>query len=538
MTASEPTRAGISSVYARGAELAFVLLSLAIVGWVAWDAFSYRLITNSGGADYWEHTAVLRALLENPWHPSHPLIEGDVPSPRFNPHFLWLALVGRLASFDPLDTMALAAVVNTLLLVTGIYLFSKEYFRSSLAPLVALIVWFGSWRDAPHFSNVYKLSVYFSVAGYPSTAALAVMLFGLTAVVRALRSERDRPALWALSAFAWAYVYITHPLTAMLALTAAGLLALTEPVVARARRLWILGSLVAGILLASLWPYYPALGMVAGGTVDRVQKGLAEGDHELHRFYEAGTIVQVLGFAAFAALAFPYFFWRKVELFVPLGAAAMLGVFATSAVLDIPLGHRFLLLSVFFFQLGLVWILLRMFGRLRGGIPEAASARALAIGLPVIAVALLAFMGISNVGAARERFAEGRAPGSESATVRYGRRVAELAGPHAIVFGEALASWPIPTFGPKIVTLHHRNPLIRDAAERDRAVRRFFGNAATDDERRRILERFHVTHVVTSPRNGRAVLAFLEAQSPRRGLPLGRFLYRVRHDGASRQSRP
>jgi hypothetical protein len=529
MTHSATNRAAISTFYARGAELAFVALSLGIVMWVTWDAFAYRLITNNPGADYWEHTAVLRALLEDPWHPSHPLIEGNVPSPRFNPHFLWLALVGRSASLDSLDTMSLAAVVNTLLLVAGIYLFAKEYFRSSLAPLIALVVWFGSWLDAPHFSNVYKFSVYFSVAGYPSTAALAVMLFGLTIVIRALRAERDRPALWGLSTLAWAYVYITHPLTAMLAFTAAGLLALTEPAVSRARRLWMLGSLLASVFLASLWPYYPALGMVAEGTVDRVQRGIEEGKPALHSFYEAEKIFGVLGFASLAALAFPFFVVRRTLLVVPLGAATMLAVFGASAVLDIPLGHRFLLLSVFFVQLGLIWLLLRMFERRRAPSPTNGLGRTAAIGLPVLAATLLVWMAVSNVVTARERFAGGRAPGTESATVRYGRRVAELAGPHAVVLADPLASWSLPTFGPKIVTLHHRNPLIRDAAERDRAAKRFFGRAS-DAERRAILERFHVTHVVISPRNGSHARAFLEAQSPRRGLPFGRFLFTIRRD--------
>ena len=520
--------AGSSLLRARGPEIAFAILSLAIVGWVAWDAFAYRIITDSPGADYWEHTAVLRALLENPWHPSHPLIEGNVPSPRFNPHFLWLSLVGRAFSLDALDTMSVAAVVNTLLFLAGIYAFFEEYFRSSLAPLVALVVSFGSWLDAPHFSNVYKLSIFFSVAGYPSTAALAVMLLGLTVVVCALRAKRDRPVLWGVSALTWAYVYVTHPLTAMLAFTAAGLLALTEPGVARARRLWILGSVVAGVLLASLWPYYPALGMVAGGTVERVQRGLEEGEHALHRFYEAERILNVLGFAALAVLAFPYFFLRRTQLIAPLGAAVMLGVFAAGAVLDIPLGHRFLLLSTFFFQVGLVWLLLRALQPPASGAPRTRLERALRLGAATAATGLLGFMAISNVVAARERFAERRVPGTESPVVRYGQRVGELAGPSAIVLADALASWPIPTFGPKIVTLYHRNPLIADASERDRAASRFFGGSASDQERRDILERFNVTHVVTSPRIGGAALRFLQGQSPRRGLPFGRFLYQVR----------
>jgi hypothetical protein len=464
--------------------------------------------------------------MDDPWHPRHPLIASDVPSPRFGPHFVVIALLGRAFGTDALGAMSISSVVNTLLFLAGIYLFFKEYFRNPFAPLFGLVVMFGSWLDAPHFSNVYKLSIFFSVAGYPSTAALAIMLLGLTVFVRALRSERERPGLWALATFLWACEYITHPLTAMLAFTAAALLALTEPLVPRARRFWMLGSILAGVFLSSLWPYYPALAMVASGTVNRVQKGLESGEHQLHFFYEPEMMFHVLGFGLLAVLAVPYFVWRKKLLVVPLGTLVMLGVFAVSAFLDVPLGHRFILLAVFFMQIGVVWLLLELLPPRQSDPSGSPLRRAAWLGGAVLAAGLLATMAVSNVLEARDRFKERRTPSGESVTVMYGRRVGELAGPNAVVLGDPLPSWPIPTFGPKIVTLHHRNPLITDGKERDRAAQRFFGKAS-DAERFAILERYRVTHVLVSSRQRGGALRFLQEHGHRRGLPLGRTLYRV-----------
>ncbi len=161
--------------------------------------------------------------------------------------------------------MAVAAVLNTALFLAGIWLFFRTYFRDARASLYGLVVMFGSWLQAPHFSNVYKLSVFFSDAGYPSTAALAITLLGLTLGVYLLRDSADHPWLLGLAAFGWAYLYITHPLTAMLAFTAAVLLAATEPGVTLKRRLWVAATVPAGVVLACFWPYYPALGMVVGG---------------------------------------------------------------------------------------------------------------------------------------------------------------------------------------------------------------------------------------------------------------------------------
>jgi hypothetical protein len=141
-------------------------------------------------------------------------------------------------------------------------------------------------------------------------------------------------------------------------------------------------------------------------------------------------------------------------------------------------------------------------------------------------------MAVAAVADAGERFDREHRTGTESPTVRYGRRVAELAGPKAIILADELPSWPLPTFGPKIVTLHHRNPLIKDGAERNRAARRFFGAKGSDEERRAILARFRVTHVIATPRDSPAAWRFLEKNGNRRGLPFGRMLFRLSDERA------
>src|SRR5688572_28300628 len=102
------------------ADLRFGLLAAGIIAWVAWDAFEFRLVTFSPGADYWEHTAAFRALLDDPFHPTHPLIASSVGSPRFGPHTVLVALLGRALGFDALGAMGLACVLNTALFLFGI----------------------------------------------------------------------------------------------------------------------------------------------------------------------------------------------------------------------------------------------------------------------------------------------------------------------------------------------------------------------------------------------------------------------------------
>lgn len=510
-------------------ELAYVVLALCVWVWVAWDAFGFRLITYSPGADYWEHTAVLHALLENPWHPTHPLIVSQAGSPRFGPHFLWIALVSRAFGWDAVQAMSLAAVANTTLLLVGLWAFFRTYFREARAALYGLVIFFGSWLDAPHFSNVFKLKVYFSVAGYPSSSAFALTLLGLALAVRILRAEL-RHWLWlGLSALVWSYVYLTHPLTATMGLPAAVLLALGEPGVPRALRLKVAASVAVGFFLTLLWPYYPALGMVAGGTVDKV-KSLEEATEPLHRFYSAEDLLDIFGFCLLAFPMLPYLWVRRQHVFVVTGALLMLTVFVGSALVPIPLGHRYVLLSVFFLQLVLVKLLLIL---TPGPSSEGWAARAW-LRWPAAALvgALLVFCGVTNVTAARDHFEKTEqsaraSEGKESVTLRYARRVGELAGEHAVVFSTALASWPLPTFGPKVVAPHHTNPLIPDSAERRRAAIRFFAPYSSVPERRAILERYQVTHVVAPPRTLPVVLTYLESTGKRQALPGGNLLFSV-----------
>jgi hypothetical protein len=509
-------------------DLLFSVLAAGILAAVAWDAFAFRLVTFSPGADYWEHTAVFHVLLEDPWHPAHPLIDAAIGSPRFGPHTLFVALLGRVAGLDALGAMGLGAVLNTALFLFGIWWFLRLYFRDARASLFGLVVFFGSWLDGPHFSNVYHLGVYFSVAGYPSSTALGVALILLALMVLFLRADRERWGVAVALVLLFADVYITHPLTATMALPACVLLAATEPGVSTRRRLVAGGAAGVGLLLTVLWPYYPALSMVVGGTAKRVKKVMAQGGQEMHLFYSSEMLLRIIGYCLPSLPVLGWFVWRRKHLFVSLSAALMFAAFALSAFVPIPLGHRYVLLAMPFLQVALVWLLLELSPREPSATGPFARRWARIASASAVAVFLL-YLVVSNALAARERFARispSLTP-RESPTVKLGERVAKLAGPNAIVLANPLASWSLPTFGPKVVTLHHRNPLITDGDERDAAMA-FFSGTTSDEQRVAILERFRVTHVLAPPPSSRSLARFLRENATAQDVPGKHTLYDVR----------
>jgi hypothetical protein len=509
-----------STLASRWHDAAFVVIGAAILAWVAYDAAVTRLITYSPSSDYWEHTAALHALMEDPVDPRHPHLGDDTDSPRFGPHFLWIALSSRVLGLDPIEAMGLAAVANTLLFLAGIQTFFRSYFRDPKAPLFGLVVLFGAWVNAPHFSNVYELKTFFSVAGYPSTAALGVTLLTFALMLSVLRQAREPRAKLALLALAFAYVYVTHQLTAMMSLTGGFLLAATEPGVERRRRLVVLATLPVGLLLAAAWPYYRSFSLVSGGTVKYVKAG----GKVREKFYELETLIGVVGFAAPGLLALGYFAIRRVHLFLVLGALAVLTPFVVNYVRPVPLGHRFVLLAAFYVQAAFVWLLLRLWDGLPGSrwldaVPRRIAGRALA------AAALLLCLVTSALNAA-QRFEthSRRRAGKESSIVHFARVVAARVPPNAVVMATMRDAWPLSTFGTHVVALLHRNPLLRDGTERKLASKRFFSSRAGDAEREAILRRYGATHVIAKGARG-ALGRFLDQRATPSRLPRGYVLH-------------
>jgi hypothetical protein len=515
-------------------DIAFVVLGLALVVWIADDAFGARVVTLSQGADYWEHSATLRELIDHPFSPRNPHLNSPDPSPRFVPSFIFTALVARALHFDALDAMGLAATFNMLLLVAGIFGFFRTYFRDARASLIGFVVAFGSWYDAWHFSNVYQLKILFSTAPYPSTTALGLSLLGFTLTLRVLRNGPGRFGFALLTA-CWALVAITHPLTALLGFSGGVLLALTEPGVPLALRLKVAATVPLGLAISFLWPYFSMRRVLVGGSHDQVEAvsrslagaPLEEAGGKLHPFYRRDGFVRSLGAALVGIPVSLYLLVRRQHLFIPLGAAAMALPFVVNAYVPLPLGHRFILLAVFYLQVALVYLFMKFLP----AAPEAFSfvnrrwGRWPAFALIVLCLLVLAKINI-EAALGRLGYSARRMHGTEvSGNIRYAQRAAELAGPGAVILADAQTSWPVPTFGPKVLLIFHNNPLVTDEGERIVHVAHFMNPDAPDADRRETIAKYGITHVLLKRNQVHRIERFLSQAESRVQLPGGYWLY-------------
>lgn len=484
----------------------FLVLALGIFGWVSWEAVRLRMITWETGTDYWEHSASLHALIENPWHPRHPHLATGEGSPRFGPQFVLIALIARALHWNALSAMSLAASFNIALFLTGIYVFYRAFFRVSLAPLYGLLVMFGGWWVGFHFSNVYSLAQMFSTSTFPSTTALGLTLLGFALCVRLLRAEVKRPYPWLALLAVWAAaVFIIHPLTAVMSISGALLLCVTEPSASWRRRFEVAGVVVVGCALSHFWPYFSPWVVVRGGhgeAADWANESVKQAAEKLsvkprlHSFYNPPALLRALGLSLLAIAALPWFLLKRERWFVAVGALSMLVPFIANAYIELPLGHRFVLLAVVYLHIGVVWLLL---GLTPGHARSFRFVRRLWIGVPsavLVAATLGIFFGHAAIDARHPQQNPRYRERPVSPVIGNNSVLGEHAGPNAIVLANPLLSWPLPTFGPKVLVLHHQDPLIADAAQREQDVLRFLRFPISDAQREAIIRKYGVTHVL------------------------------------------
>ncbi len=511
----------------------FLLLAAGVLGWVGRSLFVAPLAQASTRSDFWEHAAALRALMDAPFSPQNPHLDTADPSPRFIPEFVLLALLARVLGWSAIQALALGGVLHLAVLIAGVYAFYRLYFRDPRAPLYGLIVALGSWYDGFHYSNVYQLSILFEVAGYPSTAAIAFSFVAFAIAVRVLRGPPSRGWL-ALLGLCVTNVALTHPLTATMTVTGVGALSLLEPGVERRRRWLVLGVVGVACLVIELWPLFSTWQTLRGGDDVDLSWVTGGGDEvpedaegkKPHLFYRLVPLARTIGFAAIGAYALLLAGFTGRHRFMLLSAVVMLLPFVVNATVEVPLGHRFILLAIPFMQMGLVWMLLKAtpgyhegWWRLRGP-PWVRHLSALGV------AAALGTMVVVNVDRADDITHSWR--GTRRSVIQRCRAVGDAAGPGAVVMSDPLASWSLPACGVKVVALQHPNPLVPDQRVRSALVERFLDPVTSNAEREQILERYRATHVLTHGKTPPEVIEFLRWRARSRELARGFTLHTLR----------
>jgi hypothetical protein len=312
-------------------------------------------------------------------------------------------------------------------------------------------------------------------------------------------------------------MFLCHPLTAVFGVVGCVLLAFTESSVSGGRRLAIWLALGAGLVATELWPYFSAwklaLGLYGAGDEQWFSSGggsgvlsrFASGDWQ-HIFYNPRLVITILGPALLGIPACIWLALRKEGRFIVTGAVVMSIPYFINIFIELPLAHRFLLFTVFYLQLAMVWVILQIIDAWRT-IPRPPQAQAYMLGT----LAFLALIVVSNVVLLATEFSgytfspkqlsmidkRAQIPDRLSVVELY----SELTGPLAessVVLSTAQVGWPLPTVKGKVVALYHENPMVSDQNQRYRDTLEFFYRQLEDQQRTDIIRGYQATHLLVS----------------------------------------
>jgi hypothetical protein len=236
-----------------------------VVGGVAALYFFVVCLRLPWESDFALHLAVLNRLLAHPLHPGDPVLALGGTSAYYTPYTVALMLLGKATGASALALYKFAGIVNTALLLTGLFRFVRSLSPARWAPplaLVGLLFWWGTTVIA--WSGFLSLVSFADCVAYPSTFATALTLH----LWASLAAKPLRPRRAIALGLLLGVIALTHQFTALGTLigVAAILIARRRTVLNRVpslarpvnRTLLItlsLGALVCLLLIAA-WPYY------------------------------------------------------------------------------------------------------------------------------------------------------------------------------------------------------------------------------------------------------------------------------------------
>lgn len=270
-----------------------------IVGGVAGALLILIAIHLPWADDLMLHLAVLRRLIADPLHPGNPVLDTGGSSIYYSPYMLALALPGKLFGLSAGTLYKGAAIINVLLLLTGLYRFVRTLTPAAWAPPLALIglaTWWGT--SAIAWSGFLSLLSLADTEAYPSTLATALALH-LWAFLNNRETRTLSSPLRMAGLGAWyGVILLIHQFTAMNAAIGCVAILISRHrevrTKATARALGV--GLAVCVAVVAAWPYYH-LWSISQGELDILDPVHQPLYAHLATWYAMGVVVGVVALA-------------------------------------------------------------------------------------------------------------------------------------------------------------------------------------------------------------------------------------------------
>lgn len=228
----------------------------------------YKVIVNITNGnwygDFWEHSAVIQALMTTLISSSHPFFALEADHAFTSPYHWIIAVIGKYFNLDSINSLAIFSIFNICLLFIGLKVYIKSFVKNNYkyTYFYAVIFILFLWGSRPWaFSGFLYFDLISDVLPYPSTFAIALSLIGLGIGFDLFRHPSLVKQLSLI--LITSVVLLSHPLTFIF--LASGLLCQTvvsnKIITTFANRLLVL---VIACIIASFWPYYSIFELLKG----------------------------------------------------------------------------------------------------------------------------------------------------------------------------------------------------------------------------------------------------------------------------------
>ncbi|MCK4339943.1 MAG: hypothetical protein KAW87_08165 [Candidatus Cloacimonetes bacterium] len=451
---------------------------------------------NTFCGDFWEHTAALEELSHNLASPKNPQLLSDIPSPRYMPYILILAIVKNITGLNVFSMMILASIATFLIFSIGLYFFTKEYFNDKDQAFYTIIVMLFFWGTGFGLSNAYNFNLLKITLCYPSIFAFSLSFSGFYFVLKYIKTKNFKYYFYSL--VLGFIIFLSHSPTGSFFFLAILLLVLSERnnIVSK---LTVFCLPIIIVISSCFWPYFSMTDLMFGSMALKAWVPPTT-FYSPHVIYRLGPVL--LGIP----IVFNYFIKREYK-FVYYGFASCFLIYIVSGIMKIPFGERYIFFFAFFLHLAIAREL-----RVRNLLSVATikqifySNNETKKKLINITLALILFSSIAfNIGWS---YAGNFADKEDDKIILHEYRaydhvdfneynfLKEKVGRYDVVMSDKTTSWLIPTYSGKAVCIIHLNPLIPDLDERLDAVGTFFDANTTSKARLGIIKKYNVSYIL------------------------------------------
>ena len=446
--------------------------------------------------DYWEHAACVREMASNLSNPGNPLLNTTHPDTlRYTPYVLIMALTKRIFNLGLFNTITLFSFLNLGIFLSGIYLWSREYFQDEEMPIYVLVAMMCLWAKPFDYSNEYSMRFLCYTLFYPSIFSFSLGFCGLYLLTKYLHSRQA--GTYMAYFICICLVFIAHPLTGSFFLLCSFAMVAAESQKRTLDLLLLFAAFAVTLLLAFIWPYFSfKKAVVSSVTTDW---------YHLSRLYlyDPHNIYKI----APALIGLPIlliFLLKKRYKFLVAGFLLCSVEYVLSYVLNIRLGERYIFFTLFFLQVSAAWYFRQMEIMSSGGIRE------IIFRLDETNLHKFVFLLVLISCFSYQVLKLGFEQAGYTIMFRPMPYVSKYDNPidkyimlnkvlsaGDTVLSDPLTSWPLPAMlGVKIVCLYHTNPMVPDNKERTSDVMKFYDSSTSLKEKAEIIEKYKATHIL------------------------------------------